>query len=63
MMFRIAYGAGHYRETAGRRIPGALDPAQTREWILNDRVARYFALAAQEYQSPREYTPFCMIPA
>lgn len=49
-MFRIAYGAGHYRETAGRRIPGALDPAQTREWVLNDRVARYFAQAAQEYE-------------
>ena len=49
-MFRIAYGAGHYRETAGRRIPLALDANQTREWQLNDRVARYFAEKARQYQ-------------
>lgn len=49
-MFRIAYGAGHYRETAGRRIPVALDANQTREWQLNDRVARYFAEKARQYQ-------------
>jgi N-acetylmuramoyl-L-alanine amidase len=49
-MFRIAYGAGHYRETAGRRIPIALDANQTREWQLNDRVARYFAEKARQYQ-------------
>lgn len=48
-MFKIAYCAGHYRQTPGKRIPEALDPAQTREWILNDRVARYFAQAAAEY--------------
>lgn len=50
-MFRIAYGAGHYRGTAGRRIPAILDPAQTKEWELNDRVARYFAEAAEAYES------------
>jgi N-acetylmuramoyl-L-alanine amidase len=49
-MFRIAYGAGHHRETAGRRIPVALDPKQTREWELNDRVARYFSEAAGQYE-------------
>ena len=48
-MFRIAIGAGHYRGTAGRRIPAALDPNQTREWLLNDRVAQYFAEAANQY--------------
>lgn len=48
-MFKIAYGAGHYLGTAGRRIPESLDPKQTREWELNDRVARYFAEAAQQY--------------
>lgn len=47
--FKIAYGAGHNRYTAGRRIPKALDPAETREWLLNDRVARYFAEAAAQY--------------
>ena len=49
MAFRIAYGAGHCLSTAGRRIPAALDEKQTREWTLNDRVARYFAEAAAQY--------------
>ena len=48
--FRIAYGAGHYLGTAGRRVPIELDAAQTREWTLNDRVARFFAAAAEEYE-------------
>lgn len=50
MAFRIAYGAGHYLHEAGKRLPAALDPEQTREWVLNDRVARYFAEAAQQYE-------------
>ena len=49
-MFKIAYGAGHNRHTSGKRLPQTLDPEQTREWILNDRVARYFAQAAGEYE-------------
>lgn len=49
-MFKIAYGAGHNRYTAGRRIPAELDPNETREWLLNDRVARYFAEAAEQYE-------------
>ncbi len=49
-MFKIAYGAGHNRYTAGRRIPAELDPNETREWLLNDRVARYFAEAAAQYE-------------
>lgn len=49
-MFKIAYGAGHYLFTAGRRLHKKLDPAQTREWVLNDRVARHFAKAAMEYE-------------
>lgn len=39
---KIAYCAGHYLGTPGKRVPKALDPAETREWVLNDRVARYF---------------------
>lgn len=50
MPFKIAYGAGHRLVTAGKRFPAALDPAQTREWTVNDRVARYFAEAAAEYE-------------
>ena len=48
-MFLIAIDAGHGQKTAGKRIPKALDPAQTREWTLNDRVARYIAEAAKQY--------------
>lgn len=48
-MFKIAYCAGHDLQTPGKRLPANLDPAQTREWVLNDRVARAFAQAAGEY--------------
>lgn len=50
MAFKIAYGAGHYMVTAGKRLPYALDKNETREWVLNDRVARHFAAAAAEYE-------------
>ena len=50
MAFKIAYGAGHYINTAGKRIPEELDKNQTREWVLNDRVARAFAEAASQYE-------------
>ena len=49
-MFKIAYCAGHYLGTAGKRVPKKLDPNETREWTLNDRVARYFAEAAKLYE-------------
>lgn len=43
MSFKIAYNAGHIFNTPGKRIPKELDAAETREWVLNDRVARHFA--------------------
>lgn len=49
MAYKIAYCAGHYLGTAGKRVPKALDKNQTREWSLNDRIARYFQKAAAEY--------------
>ena len=49
-MFKIAYCAGHYLQTPGKRVPQTLDPNETREWVLNDRVARYFAEAAGQYE-------------
>lgn len=49
-MFKIAYCAGHYLGTAGKRVPKKLDPGETREWTLNDRVARYFNEAALQYE-------------
>jgi len=48
-MFKIAYCAGHDLNTAGKRVPKALCAQQTREWTLNDRIARYFLEAALEY--------------
>jgi N-acetylmuramoyl-L-alanine amidase len=38
-MFKIALTAGHYLETAGKRCMKSLDKNQTREWVLNDRIA------------------------
>lgn len=37
-MFKIALTAGHYRYTAGKRCMKKLDPNETREWVLNDRI-------------------------
>lgn len=50
MSFKIAYCAGHYIGTAGKRVPKSLDPNQTREWMLNNRIAEHFARAALEYE-------------
>lgn len=49
-MFKIAYCAGHDLNTPGKRVPKALDPAQTREWVLNDMVADAFLQAAAGYE-------------
>lgn len=49
-MFKIAYCGGHYINTPGKRCLKSLDPNETREWVLNDRVADHFAKAAAEYE-------------
>ena len=36
----ICLDAGHYLETPGKRCMKALDPKETREWSLNERIAR-----------------------
>jgi N-acetylmuramoyl-L-alanine amidase len=46
---KIAYNAGHILATAGKRLPAEFDPNQTREWVLNDRVARAFAEEMAKY--------------
>ena len=38
-MFKIALTAGHYLGTPGRNCIHALDPKETKEWVLNDRIA------------------------
>lgn len=37
-MFKIALGAGHGLNTAGKRCLKSIDPSETREWWLNDRI-------------------------
>ena len=37
-MLKIALTAGHYLGTEGRRCPKNLDPNETQEWVLNDRI-------------------------
>lgn len=39
MAFKIALTAGHYLGTPGKRCLKSLDPKETREWVLNDRIA------------------------
>ena len=39
MAFKIALTAGHYMKTPGKRCMKKLDPKETREWWLNDRIA------------------------
>ncbi len=37
-MFKVALNAGHYLFTAGKRCLSSLDPNETREWWLNNRI-------------------------
>ena len=37
-MFKLALNAGHYKYTAGKRCHKDIDPKETREWVLNDRI-------------------------
>lgn len=38
-MLKVAIDAGHYLYTSGKRCLKSLDPNETREWVLNARVA------------------------
>ena len=49
-IFKLALDAGHGMDTSGRRCLKSLDPEEHREWWLNDRVCRYIAQAAEEYE-------------
>ena len=48
--FILALDAGHYLATPGKRCLKSLDPKETREWILNDRVTRYQQERARMYE-------------
>lgn len=49
-MFKIALGAGHGARTAGKRCLKALDPNETREWWLNDRICDYVESYLKDYE-------------
>lgn len=51
MAFKIAVDAGHYMKTSGKRCLKKLDPNETREWALNDRIARYLIEASKLYEN------------
>lgn len=38
-MFKLSITAGHYKYTAGKRCHKDIDPKETREWVLNSRIA------------------------
>ena len=46
---KICIDAGHGLYTAGKRCMAALDPNQTREWFLNDRIADMLEKALADY--------------
>ena len=48
-MFKLALGAGHYINEAGKRCLKSLDPNETREWWLNDRICDYVEDGLAEY--------------
>ena len=48
--FKLALNAGHGMHTEGKRCMKSLDPSETREWWLNQRVANYVQEAAKQYE-------------
>ncbi len=48
-MLKLALDAGHYRHTSGKRCRKDLDPNETREWVLNDRIARLVGQGLEGY--------------
>lgn len=48
-MLRIAIDAGHSMNTPGKRCHALIDPTQTREWFLNDRIADFLEAMLLHY--------------
>jgi N-acetylmuramoyl-L-alanine amidase len=49
-MFKLAISAGHYLDTPGKRCHKDLDPNETREWVLNNRVADKLEKILADYE-------------
>jgi len=45
----LAISAGHYLYTAGKRCDKRIDPTETREWVLNARVADFLTDMLSKY--------------
>ena len=48
-MFKLALGAGHGYNTPGKRCLKSLDPNETHEWWLNDRICDYVEDGLKDY--------------
>ena len=48
-MFKLALDAGHGLYTAGKRCLKAIDPNETREWVLNNRICNKIQVKLQDY--------------
>lgn len=49
MSYKIALDAGHGLYTAGKRCDKTLDPNETREWVLNNRIAVFIEEGLKAY--------------
>jgi len=49
MSYKFALDAGHCLSTPGKRCLKKLDPNQTREWVLNDRICDKVEILLQSY--------------
>jgi len=49
MAFKLALSAGHYLYTPGKRCSKSIDPNETREWWLNDRIADRIEVLLKDY--------------
>ncbi len=49
-MFKIALNAGHGLYTAGKRCMKSIDPAETREWLLNSRICEKIEKILSDYE-------------
>lgn len=49
-MLRLALTAGHYLYTTGKRCLKSIDPNETREWVLNDRICDIVEKKLAEYE-------------
>lgn len=47
---KVALDAGHYLHTPGKRCLKTIDQNETREWVLNDRIARLVEQKLSAYE-------------